>query len=41
MDANIDPMQYHPALDELEGSGAVTVERAPVDNLTIISVTQN
>jgi hypothetical protein len=41
MAAGIGQMQYHPALDELEEWGAVTVERAAVDRLTIISVTRN
>jgi hypothetical protein len=41
MAAGIGQFQYHPALDELEGWGAVTVERAAVDRMTIISVTRN
>jgi hypothetical protein len=41
MTAGLDQMQYHPALDELEGWGVVTVERSPVDRLTVTSVTRN
>lgn len=41
MAGGIGQMQYHPALDELEGWGMVTVERSAVDSLTIISVTRN